>query len=92
MKPRDYFALGVRLFGIWLICRGATSVASFIDVRLYPYTERAKDSSGAYLIYALIDFTLAAIFLLWTGGVVSWSYGDHQDGATPIEPDATMPR
>lgn len=84
MKHRDLFALGVRLFGIWLICRGVTGVASFVDGKLYPASEKSKDSTAAYLIYAVIDFALAAIFLLWTRAVVSWSYGEEVD--TPRSP------
>jgi hypothetical protein len=87
MKIRDLFGLGVRLFGIGLICRGATYFASFADAKLYPPSERVRDSGTAYLIYATIDFSLAAFFLLWTRVVVAWSYGD-QGGMSEAEPSA----
>jgi hypothetical protein len=36
MKGRDWFALGVRLFGVWLITTGAAYVATFVQIKLYP--------------------------------------------------------
>ena len=77
MRIRDLFGLGVRLFGVWLICRGAAYVEFFADTKLYPASERAQDSASGYLIYATIDFSLAAFFLLWTRVIVAWTYGDH---------------
>ncbi len=75
MRYRNLFALGVRLFGIWLITRGLSYVAAFADVKLYPVSDRARDSAGANLIYATLDFALAVFFLLWTRAIVAWSYG-----------------
>jgi hypothetical protein len=84
MRIRDLFGLGVRLFGVWLICRGATYLSSFVDLKLYPSSEKAQDSAAANLIYATIDFSLAAFFLLWTRVIVAWSYGD-QGGMTEMK-------
>ena len=77
MASRDWFALGVRLFGVWLITGGAVYVAAFVDAKLYPASGPARDSAAANLIYATLDFALAAFFLLWTGpfpksGVSRW--------------------
>jgi hypothetical protein len=76
---RDAFAVGVRLFGVWLITRGATYVAGFLDGKLYPASVQARDSAAANLIYAAIDFSLAAFFLLGTRAIVAWSYGDSPE-------------
>ena len=79
MKCRDLFALGVRLFGVWLITGGIVYVAAFIDGKLYPASDRARDSSAANLIYATIDFAVAAFFLLWTHVIVGWTYGSERE-------------
>ncbi len=76
MRYRDLFALGVRLIGIWLITRGLTYVEAFADTKLYPVSDRSRDSAGGNLIYATLDFALAAFFLLWTRAIVTWSYGE----------------
>ena len=36
MRHRELFALGVRLFGVWLITRSVFYVEGFADVKLYP--------------------------------------------------------
>ncbi len=76
MRYPDLFALGVRLFGVWLVTQGATYFSAFADSKLYPSSERARDSATAYLIYVTVDFALAAFFLLWTRVIVGWCYGE----------------
>jgi hypothetical protein len=78
MASRDLFAVGVRLFGVWLIARGATYAAAFVDGKLYPATAAVRDSATANLIYAVIDFSLATFFLLWTRVIVAWTYGEAE--------------
>ena len=46
MNYREQFALGVRLFGVWLITRGVYYIAGFADMKLYPGSDRARDSAG----------------------------------------------
>jgi hypothetical protein len=97
MTCRDLFALGVRLFGIWLITRGLMYVEGFADFKMYPNSDRAFHSAAGYLIYATLDFGLAALFLLWTRVIVAWTYGDEAgsdqerpavvEGETSGEPD-----
>ena len=41
-----------------------------------PVSDRSRDSAGGNLIYATLDFALAAFFLLWTRVIVAWSYGE----------------
>jgi hypothetical protein len=86
MTSRDLFALGVRLLGAWLIARGLVYVEGFIDFKLYPNSDRALYSSAGHLIYATLDFGLAAFFLLWTRLIVGWTYGDGTE--IHPEPDA----
>jgi hypothetical protein len=86
MRCRDLFALGVRLLGIWLITRGIYYVEGFADVKLYPASDRAPDSAAGNLIYATLDFALAAFFLLWTRVIVAWSYGEKSDAGDEGEP------
>ncbi len=82
MNYRELFALGVRLFGVWLITSGVAYVASFIYLKLYPPSDQARDSAAANLIYATLDFGLAAFFLLWTRVIVAWSYGEQPGTAS----------
>jgi hypothetical protein len=86
MRCKDLFALGVRLFGVWLITRGVTYVEMFVDYKLYPTSEKARDSAAGTLIYATLDFALAAFFLLWTRVIVAWCYGEEPGIAKADEP------
>jgi hypothetical protein len=85
MKCKDLFAVGVRLFGVWLVTVGITYVAAFVDGKLYPVTDKARDSSAANLIYATFDFALAAFFLLWTHVIVGWAYGGERDSVAELD-------
>jgi hypothetical protein len=91
MASRELFAVGVRLFGVWLITRGATYAAAFVDGKLYPVTEAARASAAANLIYAAIDFSLATFFLAWTRVIVAWSYGENGSQAGSHESVAERP-
>ena len=75
MRYKDLFALGVRLFGVWLITIGVAGVATFFEVKLYPISDKARDSAAHHLIYATLHFALAAFFLVWTDVIVGWTYG-----------------
>jgi hypothetical protein len=85
MRYRNLFALGVRLFGIWLITRGFYSVAIFADAKIYSVTGPARDNAAGSLIYATLDFALAAFFLLWTQAIVDWTY--HKKSGTDKDPE-----
>jgi hypothetical protein len=88
MNYKELFALGVRLFGVWLVTTGITYVAGFVDGKLYPVSDRARDSAAANLIYATFDFALAAFFLLWTHVIVGWTYGVAPEAAKEEEETA----
>lgn len=92
MTCKDLFALGVRLFGIWLITRGTPYLSGFIDGKLYPATEKQQDVAAANLIYAALDFTLAALFLLGTRLIVAWTYDEGPKDISPeVGPAAEVP-
>jgi hypothetical protein len=81
MNQRELFGVGVRLFGIWLITQGVSYFAAFVDMKLYPTSERVREGATAYLVYVIMDLSLAAFFLLWTRAIVAWSYGEDREAA-----------
>ncbi len=64
MGPREWFVLGIRLFGLWLLTRGVGCVANFVDFRIGLNELPPGTSPNGYLFYAACDFALAAYFLL----------------------------
>ena len=85
MSCKDWFGLGVRLLGVWLIILGVGSVGVFLDVKLYPATDKARDGAAGNLIYATLYLALAAFFLLWTRVVVGWTYNGEREIAQEHE-------
>ncbi|MHB8865660.1 MAG: hypothetical protein ACYC6N_25055 [Pirellulaceae bacterium] len=64
MSPQEWFVLGIRLFGVWLLTKGVAYFASYVDLR-FGLTGMSGDTSpNSYLYYAGCDFALAAYFLL----------------------------
>ena len=47
LNYRDLFALGVRLFGVWLITLGIENIAVFVDNKLYPLNDKTRKSAAA---------------------------------------------
>jgi len=64
VNSREWFVLGIRLFGVWLLTRGVGYFASFIDFRFGLTGTPGESSPNSYLYYAACELALAAYFLL----------------------------
>jgi hypothetical protein len=71
MNPLEWFVLGIRLFGVWLLTKGVAYFASFIDLRFGLTGTSGDTNPNSYLYYAACDFALAAYFLLG-GATFGW--------------------
>lgn len=101
MNPRQWFVLGIRLFGVWLLIEGVGFVANFLDLRLGLGLVPETGRPAGYLLYAAFDFALAAFFLLAPGKLASWceaaddgdvaSDGDVADDGQGTEPEPEEP-
>jgi hypothetical protein len=64
MTSREWFVLGIRLFGLWMLTRGVAYLASFTDLTLH-YSDTSRGTNpNSYLLYAAFDFAVAGYFLL----------------------------
>ncbi len=64
MNPKEWFVLGIRLFGLWLLTRGMNYISAFADLKLgLSETPRGQNPTGN-ILYAAFDFAVAAYFLL----------------------------
>lgn len=63
MNPREWFVLGIRLFGVWMLIQGVTYVAAFADQRLGMSEQPRGMNPNGNILYAAFDFALAAYFL-----------------------------
>jgi hypothetical protein len=64
MDSREWFILGIRIFGIWLLTRGVGYFASFVDFRFGLTGTSGELSPNSYLYYAACELALAAYFLV----------------------------
>lgn len=64
MTSREWFLLGIRLFGLWLVTRGVAYVAMCADVKLHLNDVPHGTNPNGYLLYAAFDFAVAGNFLL----------------------------
>jgi hypothetical protein len=74
MTPREWFILGIRLFGISLLIRGLRYIVSYLDVQLGlgEWDEWSDGNPAVFLLYAAVDLVLAGYFLLAPGNFASW--------------------
>jgi hypothetical protein len=101
MNPVDWFLLGTRLLGVWVLIESASYFASWVELR-FEFTQRSqfgRDSAywttdQGYLVHAIADL-LIAIYLLQGTHLASLCYRTtsgtlpEQVGATDEVPAAT---
>jgi hypothetical protein len=83
MRPRDWFSVGLRLFGVWLVYRGVGDLLAAASW-LLGLTPRyvAKDFDDAHsgvmfsLMYSAGYFALSAYFLFGSEHLTRWSYDE----------------
>lgn len=54
MKPRDWFGVGVRLFGVWMLLSCVEDLRTIADILIHFFTP-SRTPLGAYAIHALVD-------------------------------------
>jgi hypothetical protein len=87
MTPREWFILGIRLFGLYLITRGTTYVAAFADYKLaLSESPRGVNPTGN-LLYAAIDFALALYFLLGARHLAGFCENDDGGNGVNNKPE-----
>ena len=97
MRPRDWFSVGVRLFGLWVFYRGFADLLTLgtLVMGISPsatidrgFGEGASTASNYYLWYAAGYFALAAYLLLGADHLTRWLFDEpHPSPPTaPIDP------
>ena len=80
MKPKDWFGVGVRLLGVWMLLNAVTELSGVVESE-FGYTKYTTITPGAYAIHAAIDFAVG-LFLLSGPGIITSLAGDwEQDDA-----------
>jgi len=89
MRGRDWFILGARLFGLWVLYMAISYLVSFADFRI---SDRPSPVGGAnvnsYLVQALAHGAVALYLLFGTRHLAQLCYWD--DESSPPDRTATV--
>jgi hypothetical protein len=72
MKSREWFVLGIRLFGIWQITQAVGFLSTYVNMRLRLYEMSSQIDPNSYLLNSAFDFALAAGFLFGARKLAAW--------------------
>ena len=75
LPTRDWFILGVRLLGAWLLTGAFDRLAAFFVYRFGVWSPTEDYTPHALLFYVAADLVLAAYFLLGTRHLAGLCYG-----------------
>ena len=62
MRPRDWFNVGVRLLGVWMILAAVGEIVAAAEVR-FSLISSPRVPPGAYLFHAAVDVVIAILLL-----------------------------
>jgi len=91
MTARDWFIVGARLIGVWVLYEAVGQVAAFFTVQLEYRREPEGTFASSYMVFA-IAFTALALYLLFgTHHLASLCFGDEAQAkdATPAPPETS---
>jgi hypothetical protein len=89
MKPHDLCAVGVRLFGVWMLVRCVEYLAAAFAMNfVFKGEADGANSPRGLMTYAAFYLGLAVFFLLGTRQLIQWTYGTDPGVARgPSEPE-----
>jgi len=64
MSPLDWFILGVRLFGVWLMIRGIEDLVTYLGIKWEFAHSRSEDPAAKWFFYGFFDLMISAYLLL----------------------------
>jgi hypothetical protein len=76
MKSQDLFAVGVRLFGVWMLVRCVEYLSAAFTLNfVFKAESDGSNSPRGLMTYAAFYLGLAVFFLLGTRQLIHWTYG-----------------
>ena len=82
MKQREWFVLGVRLLGVWVVIAGIGELVALAEVR-FGLVSPLHTELGAYLLHAAVDFAVGAYLL--SGGSILATFAFGAEGSDEPE-------
>ena len=83
MNPRDWFLVGVRLFGVWPVLQGISMLVIFALTKLQFFAP-VKTNPASYLLESGVDFIVGFYFISGAPLIANIAYPrksqDDEDG------------
>lgn len=79
MKPRDWFAVGVRLFGIWMLLQCLDDLRTIVDILAGLFTP-VRTPIAAYAVHAVINSVVGMYLLSGAPGITSLAFPRRKSG------------
>lgn len=89
MHPRDWFAVGVRLFGVYVFYRSIAYFLSFLSYRLDLMSrsglaqelDTSQSHSSYYGVFAAGYFALSYVLVFGAERITRWAFGETPEAA-----------
>jgi hypothetical protein len=97
MRPRDWFLVGIRLLGVYVVYRGVVEAANLLSVLFgaMPQYYLERDFGGSswaatknYLLYAIVDFALGLYFVYGGEEITKRVFDEYPRDEEEEKPDA----
>lgn len=74
MRQREWFVLGIRLLGVWVILSGIEEFVALAEAR-FGLTSPLHTQLGAYLLHAAVDFAVGGYLLSGGSLLTTFAFG-----------------
>jgi hypothetical protein len=87
MRPKDWFTVGLRLLGVWMLLESLGEMVSGLELQ-FRLIEQLRSSPLAYFFHAAID-VFAAVALLRCTVSLFWTEPEFEDARFEVIPLVT---
>jgi ABC-type Na+ efflux pump permease subunit len=78
MNGREWFIVGTRLFGIWMLCQAVSYIGGFIDLQLGYRNDTGYAYPTGYLVQAGVYLLLSMFLLFGARNLANYCYDRDQ--------------
>jgi hypothetical protein len=76
MKQKEWFAVGVRLVGVWALYSGIQELIALVETRFAMVTA-THTTLGAYFFHAAVEFAVGAYFISGAAFLVNTAFSNE---------------
>jgi hypothetical protein len=81
MNERDWFFVGVRLFGVWVLLDAVTEARYLIEIA-FSLAQPVRTPVGVYVLHLAIDLLVGFYLLAGAPGIGRFVFSSRHDGVS----------